>query len=134
MHLYKIRTKSGKEYNEVLVTDKLGEASNPLYTILSGSPRIFVAGGSAKGVVEIPFGEIESAICEKERVSVTKEGGQLHAVLRDTDEFPMWLELYKTYKEHKKELEKLPQDLRIIRVAELYNLQRERQVTAKNKV
>ena len=64
MHLYKIRTKSGKEYNEVLVTDKLGEASNPLYTILSGSPRIFVAGGNAKGVVEIPFGEIESAIEE----------------------------------------------------------------------
>ncbi|MGA3020931.1 MAG: hypothetical protein ABSD68_03210 [Candidatus Micrarchaeales archaeon] len=101
MHLYNIRTKDGTEYSHVLLTDERGAIGNVLASILRDDPRIHIAKYTKEGQAShsIKLLEIESAVCEQERVDA--------GPLRDVDELPRWLELYKVYVAHKKEIDAL---------------------------
>jgi hypothetical protein len=99
MHHYNIRTKDGTEYDHVYLTDDRGSIGNVLASVLRDDPRIYITRFTEAGEMRqsLKLLEIESAVCEKERVDT--------GPLRDVDELPKWLELYKVYTEHKQEID-----------------------------
>jgi len=129
MHLYKIKTNKGNEYDNALITSESGIVSNPLLTIMNDKPHIFILHPDPKTpngrITRLDLGELESMICESERVGVTKgEDGKWRPIIKDVDELPELLSLQKIYKEHKEELDKLSGLERVDRVMELACLRR----------
>ena len=121
MHLYIIKTREGKKYADVLVTDKFGRVANPLCTILRDDPHIYVS--TNQGVCKVPFSSIEQVVCQGERIGIRKdETGKPYPLISDVDELPVWREFYEVYKAHEEELKELPQDEKILRVLNLREL------------
>ncbi|VVB76969.1 Uncharacterised protein [uncultured archaeon] len=106
MHLCKVTLKSGTVYDGVLVI------GNPLATLLRDDPYVRVLTFQKEGALNVPLNEIESAVTEGERISIS--------VLGDKDELPDWSRFHEIYVSNKERLDGLPERERISEAEVLY--------------
>jgi hypothetical protein len=103
MHLYTIKMKDGTEHKDVLLTNERGQVANLSTDLLRDVPCVHILEfvGCKSDIRELKLFEIQSAICENERVAPGK--------LMDVDELPFWIDFHNAYLANRGEIDSLPE-------------------------
>jgi hypothetical protein len=103
LHFYNIKMKDGTKHDNVLLTNEHGQVGNPFLSLLRDGPTVHVMTfkNFEMKLHALNLLEIECAVCENERVGLGK--------IRDVDELPLWLGMYRTYASNRTEIDALPE-------------------------